>query len=105
MSKAPRVKPATRRSKTADGKYNIYVYWTPHTLADGSQVFHKHVNQRPVKTRATRNRDMTITQTKNEKRKILNNLKRQIMSNANYTLENTRKLYEKFAAPTIINAF
>ena len=114
MSKAPHVKPQNAKFKSICGNFNVYIYWTPHVLNDGSVVFHKHINKRPVlvkdpnkprKSRKTEGAPLTQSQMKIQKRKLLNLLKNQILNNDNYTLDNTIKLYEKFATPTIINAF
>jgi hypothetical protein len=118
MSKAPRIKPANTKKQSPCGLFFIYTYWTPSILADGSVVFHKHINRRPkarrdengrsIKQRKPRKHPdapLTQNQQKVEKRKLLNRLKHQILNNDKYTLDNTRKLYEKFATPAIISAW
>ena len=112
MSKAPQTRPDNTSVFNKVTNMTTYTYWREGRLKNGDIVYHrqnvtrnKSTIKTPRKGRSDK-RDIADSVYKQniQKRKALNNLKRVILNNDDYTYVDVMNLYEKFKTPQLIKA-
>ena len=105
---APTVKPKGRTVKSACGKFTISTYYTPNTTKNGTTTYHKHTQTRPLKKamypdgivrRPNRKKTNTPNKRKIQKRKLVNDLKTQILLSDDIDIEGLKTMYTLLNIP------